>query len=310
MKLDRLLAITMMLINRKKISAKELADHFEVSVRTILRDLETINQAGIPVVSYQGANGGFGIIEEYKIDRNVLTPDEVISIVIALKGVSTTLEDRKIKDTLEKMKTLIPGHQNEMNRRGNQLIIDFSPWGSSKAQKDRLNIVRRAIEDSKLLSFYYTNTQGISSQREVEPTSLSFKGYSWYLHGYCREKKGFRIFRLSRIKKLTIEDQGFTPREEIPNETGWVADTSNNRNSVDLVLRFTPRVRYRVEDFFDEEQVTLQQDGTMIVKVSWPEDDWVYGTILSYGEDVEVLEPPHIREIIKEKAKGIQQMYC
>ncbi|HEX3028444.1 MAG TPA: YafY family protein [Clostridia bacterium] len=310
MKLDRLLAITILLINRRRITAKELADYFEVSVRTIHRDLEAINQAGIPVAAYQGVNGGFGILEGFKINKALLTTDEIFSIATALKGINSTIDDRKISDTLEKIKSLVPpGEIENFKEKSKQVIIDFSPWGTTKAYKENFKVIKNAISQSRVIKFKYRNSEGISSERVVEPVTTVFKGTAWYLYGYCRTKKDYRVFRLSRMKDFEITGEHFNshelPVDSPPWENNWIRESG----MVNLVLRFDPKVSERVYDFFYEDLIIRESDGSLTVRVSYPEDDWVYGTILSYGENVEVLEPQRIRDIIREKARKVFEKY-
>lgn len=310
MRLERLLAITVLLTNRKRISSKELAEHFEVSVRTIYRDIEAIEQAGIPIISYQGSNGGFGIIENYKIDRQILTFDDMLSIMTALKGVNNTLADNQFTNTLEKIKGLIPKNDwDTIMKRNNQIIIDFSPWGFTRNQKEKLNTIRKAISESRLLDFYYTNTKGESKQRQIEPMSISYKGNSWYLYGYCRIRNDFRLFRISRMKNIKLTDEQFPPKEGILEEYHLEETRGNEVQKIDLVLRFKPFVRVRVEDSFDDESIQILEDGSLLVKVTFPEDEWVYGMVLSYGDNVKVIEPQYLRDIIKERGKRIWELY-
>jgi predicted DNA-binding transcriptional regulator YafY len=310
MRLDRLLAITVMLINRKRMTAKELADHFEVSVRTIHRDIEAINLSGIPIASFQGTNGGFAIMENYKLDRQLLGTDDVLSIITALKGISTTMDDIKIQKTMEKIKGLIPQSEaGKLNGRNDQVIIDFSPWGSSARQKQKINIIRDAIEETRLISFAYTNARGENTRRCIEPMWIAFKGFAWYVYGYCRAKGDFRVFKLTRIKDLCMENERYTKKEiffeEYYSGKNWGAGSP----AANLLLRFKPAARSRVEDFYEEESIQVQEDGYLLVRVNYPEDEWVYGHILSFGDDVEVLEPAHIRVIIRERAGRICEMY-
>jgi len=310
MKLDRLLAITILLINRGRITAKELADYFEVSVRTIHRDIESINQAGIPIVAYQGVNGGFGIIENYKISKTLLTSDEIFSIITALKGVNSTIDDRKISDTLEKIKSLIPSEElNNLKESGKQVILDFSPWGTSKAYKENFKLIKNALSENKVITFIYKNSEGISTNRKVDPITTVYKGNAWYLYGYCRTKNDYRIFRFSRMKELAISDEHFKTHEKSLDNPPWENLWTAKGIPVNLVMRFSPLVNERVIDFFSEQDITIENDGSLTVHVSYPEDDWVYGIILSYGEYVEVLEPQHIRSILKEKAKKMWEKY-
>lgn len=310
MKLDRLLAIVVMLLNRERVSAKALAGHFDVSIRTIYRDLEAINQSGIPIVAYQGYNGGFGIMENYKLSRNVLTYEDLTAIITGLKGMEATVEDKKLKVTLEKIMSLIPeSDMAKIDRLDAQLAIDFSPWGNSGAQKSKLRLLRHGIENNRLVSFYYTSLKGEGMQRTVEPMTLVLKGYTWYLFGYCTTRGDYRLFRLSRIQQVLLEDAEFVRRDQrydnYTAEESWV----KTAKWVKLVLLFAPRARSRVEELFDSEGIHMNADGSMLVRVAYPEDEWVYGNLLSFGDDVVVLEPEHIRELIIKKCKKILEHY-
>lgn len=306
MKLERLLAIIMLLMNRGRMTAKELAEYFEVSVRTIYRDLEVIDQAGIPIVTYQGANGGVGIVDRYKMDKQVLKPDEVLSIVAALKGVNSTLDDRRLQHIEEKMKTLIP--RGAKGLWDDRIVIDFSPWGGNEWIKEKVSLLRKAMEEERMVEFFYTNAQGVARKRLVEPEKLILKGYMWYMLGYCHMRQDHRLFRLSRIREPQIGKERFVLRPLPDGELLEGRQTSEFR-TIHIVMRFSPRVRVRVEDFFEAEQVEVQEDGSVIVRVNYPEDEWVYGTVLSYGCDVEVLEPPHLREIICARAWRMLELY-
>ena len=308
MKIDRLLSIIIMLLNRDKIPAKELADKFEVSIRTIYRDIDTINQAGIPIISYQGNNGGFGIIDNYKIDRQLLTLKDIFSILSALKGINTTLEDTELDNAIEKITTLVPKEKSDMMKlHCEQLVIDVLPWGFTHKQKERIKLIHNSIIDNRVIDFIYSNTKNETIRRSVEPMTLIFKGYAWYLFGYCLIKKDFRLFRLSRMKDIKFLNQTFE-RKDVSYQAFTMPD-ENSLPMTELVLKFAPHLRTRVEDFFDEEGITIQDDGYLIVKTAFPEDEWVYSTLLSYGENVEVLHPPHIKKIILEKAKKIVLNY-
>lgn len=310
MKLDRLLAIVILLLNRKRISASELAAHFEVAPRTIYRDLEAINQAGIPIVAHQGSGGGYAIMEEYRLDRQVMTTLELQTIMTALKGVNTTMEDRQIDAMLEKMQTVID--KGESSGEGNPQVpvyIDFSSWESRKSEKDYLYRIRTAIADRQVISFHYTNAAGGGSRRTVEPMGLFFKSHAWYLTAFCRLKNEFRHFKLSRMRELAFEDETYIPKPWSPENPNAFGAITEGRACQNLVMRFFPHARVRVEDFFDADNIIYESDGSLLVNISYPEDEWLYGFILSFGDDVELLEPMHIREIIKEKAEAIVRKY-
>ena len=308
MRIDRMLSIVVMLLNRNRISARELSEKFEVSIRTIYRDIDAINLAGIPIISYSGNNGGFGIIENYKIDHQLLTFNDMCAILSALKGINTTFEDKELDSAIEKIKSLVPKDKaDSLDLYLQQVVIDILPWGYTKKQKERIKTIQNSIINNNILEFNYKNTKGEETKRKVEPITLVFKGYAWYLFGYCLLKNDYRVFRLSRMKKVLILKEIFD-RKNISYQDFMKYDTAETK-IVSLVLKFSPEVRVRVEDFFGEEQIEYQENGDMIVKISFPEDQWVYSFILGFGEYIEVLEPEHIRKIIQEKAKKIINNY-
>lgn len=303
-----MLSIVVILLNRKNITAKELAERFEVSLRTIYRDIDAINEAGIPVVSVQGSGGGYQIMDNYKLHHQYLTIEDTKAIMTALKGVHSTLRDNELKSAMEKIRSLVPKEKTaELDLKMEQLVIDYLPWGYSDRQQVQIQDINRAIFSSKLLKFQYLNLKGEVSERLVEPMTLMFKGYSWYLFGYCRMRKDGRMFKLSRIKKIQMTNQLFNRREISFRD--FTKPDENQGPKVDLELLFSPRARLRVEEFFFPHQIKYRETGEMEVNVSFPEDDWIQSMLLSFGDKVKVLKPESIRLKIKEIAKNITAQY-
>jgi predicted DNA-binding transcriptional regulator YafY len=298
----------MLLVNRNKIQAKELADIFEVSVRTIYRDIEIINQAGIPVVTYPGANGGLGLIDSYRIDKNILGEDDIVSILRALRGLESSVADQKLMHVIEKIIGLVPKHQiQKVEGKCNQVVIDFSGWEVNDDFKEKLGDFKKAIDNYKAVSFQYIASSGMETERTVEPVQIHFKERNWYLHGFCRLRNDYRFFKLSRIKNLKCLEWIFQPHDTV----GMVHYQDEwSLNTVELLLKFSQRVRARVEEFFDAKKISYADNGEIYVTVMYPEDEWVYGFILSFGEDVEVIRPEHIKQIIREKAAKIVNLYA
>lgn len=306
MRIDRLLAITVMLLNRRRVTARELADYFDVSVRTVYRDIEAIMAAGIPIMSFQGNTGGFGIMENYKLNRQLLTFQDMTAILTALKGVNATFRDRSLDGAIEKISALIPDDkEDDYRRHSERFIYDVFPlWGESR-QRQVLETVRSAVISDRLLRFSYRNAKGEYSERLVEPMTLVCKRYHWYLFAYCRMREDYRVFRLSRLREPVVLDETFARREKSFRDVEQ-PDTAA-LPTVRLRLKFAPAVRVHVEDFYDDESITVQPDGSLVVDVTFPEDPWVYSHILSFGEMVQVLEPAHIRRIIEDQAIKIQK---
>ncbi len=310
MKMERLLAIIMLLLNRKQLNAKELAEYFEVSQRTIYRDIDTINQAGIPIISYMGAEGGFGIMESYKINKNFLDDYEIGSVITALKNLNYSVNNKKISLTLDKLESIRP--QKGMESKQSNVIpinIDYSNWNSNNRDKDKLKALNRAICEKRMICFDYINKRGEDTCRVVEPLSLLLKDFSWYLQGYCRSREDYRLFKVKRMRRVNITEDDFTrdapPLEALDYSEEW----DRNRPVLDINLRFRPEARIKVVDSFNEEQIQFLEDGTTEVKFRMAEDLWLYELILGFGSLVEVVEPPYLRKLIRQKAMEISDIY-
>lgn len=310
MKINRLLAIVIMLLNREKISALELAEKFEVSVRTIYRDMEAINMSGIPVVSKQGNDGGFYILDNYKINHQFLTFEDMISIVEALKNISGVLNNKNVEIAMEKVKNIIPcNKKNVFDLHFKHIFIDTLPWGFKKSEKEnaKYNIIYEALKENKCIGFNYRNAKGEYISRKVEPSTLVFKGFAWYLFSFCKLRNDYRIFKLSRMDNLKILNEKVN-KYRISYEEYKNADEIEKKPTK-ISLKFSSKSRYRIQDYFDDDDIKFLEDGNVIVNTEVIEDDWVYSMILSYGESVEVLKPQRIRNIIKEKCKKISNIY-
>ena len=308
MRIDRMISIIVLLLNRETITARELAERFEVSVRTIYRDIDAINLAGIPVISFQGHQGGFGIMENYKLNHQLFTLKDMCSILTALKGVNTTLEDRELGLAIEKIKSLVPVEKTEkLKRYMEHIIVDLLPLGYRKKQRQNIGSIYRAIDSSRLLSFCYRNNRGQETERTVEPMTLVFKGYAWYLFAWCCMRDDYRFFRVSRMNNIRVLDAAYKRKTGTYQEI--FANETENDLAIEYILRFSPEMRNKVDEYFEDAQTTVLDTGEIMVRIFFPEDEWVYSLILSYVEHVEVIKPPHIRKIIEKKAEKIFSKY-
>jgi predicted DNA-binding transcriptional regulator YafY len=299
MKINRLLEITLLLLNRGTVTARELADRFDVSTRTIYRDVDDLSSAGVPVFTTKGRSGGVSLLENYTFNRALVTEHERDGLLLALKTLQATRYP-EIEGVIGKIGALFKNISAD-----DWVQVEFSPWGSGPDDSNKFTDTRRAILESKVIHFDYISAEGIKSQRNVEPMRLVFRGQAWYLWGYCRTRRDFRTFRLSRIRSLVVTGESFQRRTvEDKEEEG--ANVNLNK-IVTIKLRFQPEVLYRLYDDYDDEKIVKNPDGTCQTTITLLEDEWVYGHILSFGSYVEVLEPPHIRDIVRqrmEKALG------
>ncbi len=310
MKIDRLIAIIVTLIRRKRISARELAEMFDVSIRTIYRDVDAINQAGIPIITYPGMNGGVGIAEGYKLDRNVLSNNELAAIVTALQGISTTPGNVNNRVLLEKLKSTVPqSHLEAFNLKTQQFFVDLSMWGKNEILEGKIEKLKTAIELSNQVVLDYCNMKGETTTRKVEPYTLILKGQKWYLYAYCKKRNDFRLFKLSRIRGISNTGTAFERMEINLDDLPWNMEWKDLGKMTVLTLLFDKEVKTAAEEWFGVENVVPRPDGKFIVKASLPEDNWLYGFILSFGNHVEVIEPEYFREAIRNVACDICKIY-
>ena len=294
---NRLFEIVYILMQKKKVTAKELADKFEVSTRTIYRDVEILSRAHIPIYATKGKDGGIGLLDEYVLNKTILSEEEQNQILFALQGMKK-VRGKDEKDILEKLSTLFNKEINDWIR------IDFSNWSKDNMQENRFEIIKSAILNKQLIEFAYYNSNGEESKRIAEPLQIWFKDKSWYLISYCRNKQDYRIFKIARIKELKILEEHF--ERELPKEK---KDEKYKFESISLELEISKEMAYRVYDEFENNEITKKEDENFIVNVEYPENEWVYGYILSFGEYAKVLSPDRAKRIIKDKLEKTLKNY-
>ena len=307
MKLERLLAITIILLNNDKVQAKDLADRFEVSIRTIYRDLETINMSGIPIISYPGNNGGYGIMDTFKIDKHIFSDSDIESVLSTLKGISNSLDDTQLDSALEKLMNIGLARNKDLSHLNDKIIVDIFRYGASAKQKEAHKLIYYAINNSRLINFEYVNALGEATARTIEPMTLVFKNFSWYLFAFCKLKDDFRFFKLTRIRNINVSVHTYARREAKYGD--YELSAERNYQGVELIIKFNARIKHRIEEYFPENISEYLPDGSPIVKLNWKEDEWIYSFILSYGDDAEIISPPHIRENYIKKIKNISALY-
>jgi predicted DNA-binding transcriptional regulator YafY len=310
-KLERLLSIIILLLNRRIVQAKELAERFEVSIRTIYRDVEAINAAGIPIVTYQGTKGGIGLSEGYRWDRNVMTNDELAAIVTALRSISTSYGNEQHLRLMEKIHSVVPpDYFEEFQQKASGVLIDYSPWEGNERLQPKLQLLMEAVDSCLIVELTYSDANGEVSHRGVEPHMLILKGRHWYLQAYCLEKEQFRLFKLNRMKELEIVLGRTFSRRKLPaQEIDTGRSPSEPSPVAEIVLRFRAEARHLAEEWFGVEELLAMGDGSWQVKKAYPEDEWLYRFILGLGHHAEVLEPTHLREIIASRAEHIAKIY-
>ncbi|MCG8452799.1 MAG: YafY family transcriptional regulator [Spirochaetales bacterium] len=308
MKIDRLMSIIMVLLQKERVGAKELAEQFEVSLRTIYRDIDAINLAGIPVYSVSGVGGGFEILKQYKIDKNVFSTTELTTILMGLSSLSNMFGNQAFTSTSAKVQTLIPTEKaQEIELRLNQITIDLSPWIAKRNLHSHLAVVKTAIQKSQRLSFTYSDSHGRTSQRIIEPTQLVLKDRHWYCQGYCLKRKDYRLFRLSRIRHFHILKEHFLPKDFPQPELDFTLGVK--KRQILIQLRIHHSLKDQLLDYCDQED--FQSDGEKHDLVNFPfvENDYHYNQLLSFGTQCECLGPSHVRMEIKRRIEALSTMY-
>lgn len=292
MQIDRLFQIVYLLLNRKNMTAKELAAHFEVSVRTILRDIDTLSSAGIPVYATQGKGGGISILDGYVLNKAALSEAEQNQILIALQSLAAT-GNTDAKGALKKLGTLFQKTDTDW------LEVDFSRWGQGVQDNRRFELLKTAILQRHTIRFDYVSAYGEESRRKSCPLKLVFKSKAWYLQAYCLKRQDYRTFKINRMLHLELTDEHFPAGRYCPPPVESM--DASALFLVDLELEFSAQVAYRVYDEFDEDCVVRNDDGTYHVFIRLPEDGWLYSFLLSLGGDVKVLNPAHIAANLEKK---------
>lgn len=303
MKIDRLLSITIFLLNNEKANAKLLSEKFEVSIRTIQRDIDTLNMAGIPILTTFGADGGYSILQSFKMNSQIADTDDYMAIITALKGLLTAYENPKIEETLEKILSITNSQKSQ------SIFLDFGVLQENQKINQNIKLIEHAIIEKKAIIFDYINAENISSHRIVEPIALTYKWYSWYLLGYCRDKKGYRLFKLIRISNLDVTNKSFIVTHQSADELLAKCFVESPRKYVDIKLLCKKEVRMVAEEYLNG-IIEDENDDNFIMNLHLPENEqlWV-GTILSLGNKAIVLEPEWVKERIFEKAKEILETY-
>ncbi|WP_172194547.1 helix-turn-helix transcriptional regulator [Saccharibacillus qingshengii] len=310
MKIDRLLAITILLLNRRRISAGELAERFEVSTKTVYRDIETLCRAGIPIISHQGTSGGFEMMERYTIGRQMLSAGEIEALRTAVKGAATVLDDRMFSDLTEKVQALLgSANGSDPVQGGTGVVFDFNPWCSTEFIRGRVDLLRTAAREAVRVEIRYLNMNGGESVRLLEPAVLLMKGNVWYLQAYCLLREEFRIFRLSRMLEVRRTGEPFIPRSAPPIDGyGW-NDKWDSTPRVEISLRFRSEARLRVSDEFDAARIEVLADGSMRLVGMFVPNEGFYGMLLSYGDRMTVESPPAVRSELVRRALRIAAAY-
>lgn len=300
MKIDRLVSILSVLLQKEKVTTTYLAEKFEVSKRTILRDIESLNKAGIPIVTTQGNGGGVSIMESYKLDKTLLSSRDLRSIIAGLKGLDSVSGGNQYRQLMEKLHV----DSSAVSTADNHFIINLSGWDKNDFA-DKIELINAAMEQKRRVTFRYFSPNG-DSERVIEPYHIIFQWSSWYVWGYCVERHDFRMFKLSRIAGLQITDEPIEPREapEYQQQNWWGTDSQ-----VKATVRFDKSVKWRLIDEWGVDRLQYDEDGNIVISFTWSDLPSLFHFILSFGDKAEILEPVEYRKQFAEILKKLQIKY-
>lgn len=296
MKIDRLIGIITILLQKDKVTAPELAKRFEVSRRTICRDIEDICKAGIPVVTTQGSGGGISILDSYKIDKTLLKEEEIQAILAGLKGIDSVSENSHYGPIVEKL-----SGKNCSTEEKDIILIDLASH-YQKPLTQKIEIIKKAIRQKQKITFTYYYQKG-ESTRCAEPYLLVFRWSSWYLFAYCLDRKDYRLFKLNRLWKLTISEQQFLPRR-IP-EDKLKFEEYFRQNTIHLKALFAKSEKFRLIEEYGTDSYQETETGELLLECDFASYQQMRSWIFSFGDKVSILEPQELLEERRKQAENI-----
>ena len=301
MKIERLYAITVYLLNHGRTSASELAKYFEVSLRTIQRDIDSLCLAGIPIISAAGAAGGYEISDRFKIDQEFATSDDYSYILTALQGLISATDNQKAKHTLEKI-------VHVSNPNDNGIILDFSVL--REGDQITLQMLQTAVIEKRTVGFKYTNNNNETRIHSVEPIAVIYRWYAWYLLAYSKTKNDYRTYKLVRMSNLEITDQPFVKKHETADIILKNTDKTDSRQYIDVLIKCKEVSKSRVIEYLNGTIIEEFSNGDTLMKLTVVENEhfWI-GTLLSLSDNVEVIAPEEVRKRLLESAEKIISLY-
>jgi len=299
--INRQLEMIYILMNRENVTAEELAGHFEVSTRTIYRDVESLSMAGIPIYAGRGKGGGIRLMERFVLDKMLLSEEEQRSILAALASLRETGAAGEER-TLKKLEHFFRKEPLDW------VAIDFSDWSGRRGEL--FGQIKEAILGRHVMEFDYYGQYGDMSHRRAEPVQLLFKEYTWYVRAWCRVRGAMRLFKVLRMKRVEVLEEIFEPGTRHQGEEE-VSQASESDGSVvsEVVFRLDRKEAYRVYDRFEENEITVLPEGDFEIRLCCSIDDWVYGLILSFGPSARVISPEWVRRELAERIRQMARIY-
>ena len=305
MRSDRLLSILIIISQKGLVTGRELAEHFEVSLRTIYRDIEKISEAGVPIAATGGKGGGYYIMENYNLNNLFFNKKEIEPLIAVMDNLKFLFgSNPQFNDIVLKFETL----RNSEKKEYDKLSIDMSHFSMEQELREYLFLINKAIEDNKILEFEYINRKMECSERIVEPIQIEFAGGQWYIIAFCRIRKDYRRFKLVRVRNMRI-GESFIKSEISKEELEKIFSEGYEKNSILVALKFSSKIGEQLSEYFSKDKIKLSENGTYIVEDFFPRDEGLKKFILGFGNDCEVIAPEKLRNEMKIYINKIYNRY-
>ena len=296
------------LLNSKQVKSSYLAEKFKVSTRTVFRYVNVLAEAGVPVCSQTGKNGGISIIPDYKLDAMYFTKKEMKDLVSAIEILKIDKPDFANYEVLTAKLNATANCSTACNiLESDKIVVDGGAWGDLKKYRSKANVIEQAINKSESVTIEYHDRGNSVSVREIEPYLFLLKNSVWYVYAYCRLKQSFKTFKLSRITKIAPNDTPYKKRS-FPQNKPWTLGSDSNEPTVELILNCSHKVRYDIEEWLGIESVTVENDKCT-ARAEIKENAELIGKLLSFGNEISVVSPKRIKDKIYDVCKSIIASY-
>jgi predicted DNA-binding transcriptional regulator YafY len=295
MKMERLIAIIMLLMERDTVPTSELAERLEVSRRTIFRDIDTLSMAGLPVLVTRGPAGGVSLMKSYKVDKKLFTPRDIQSFIAGLRSYHQLLENKEIANTLTKLQSLTEGNDSpKPPLRYEYYSVDLEPNPGNRSLRQLLRVIETALNDRRYLLFHYTDKNGKETSRKAEAYQVVFKESSWYLQAFCVDRNDYRIFKLARMSEVRLSEETFTPRNFVPlpmDGSDWMTE-----ERVPVKIRIDKSIKDKVIERYGAENIIAQDGDDFIAIYPIVDNAEGYNVLLKFGVKCQIVEPVTVRQ--------------
>jgi len=301
-KVERLISIIMILLKKEVVPTSEFAQLFNVSKRTILRDMETLSLSNIPIYSINGVNGGYGIMDEYKVDKRLLSNTDIENILTALGGLEQILLSEEVEMTIKKIEAMVSPLS-----RNRSIQLSFYDWEGRSEMVQTLKICQESILKRRLVSFDYIDKNGAVTNRTVEPYELHFSESSWYLKGFCLHRQGYRTFKLSRIDHLAMDERTFHPRSDWSEQE---REASFQPQLVAVKALISPSIKDQFIERYGRKRIEPYNSEFLLATVDLPQTSVGFQFLAGFGTHLKIVEPESYVEDFRNYLTSMLENYA